>query len=339
MAGLILATIRFVPDIRGPEPFSPSDGILETRGPDLAAPARPLPVGTGPDTSPKAVPTSEQELIDWAVASLRAEFADTITLKRSHVALARLRLFLAERYPKTWKTLFQTLLERAFPDQTADILATLNRLDTYEAWLEAKREDLTLLDHDQLMDRLWAKRLELFGDEARDMWAEETRTEAIIDVLDIMREAYDTSLDEKLNLFVQAIKTSSQDNVAAFMANKKIYLTRAFLRMDSVQENLKSMTEQDRAQHLQQIRLAMGFTEQEIETLARADAKNEARWQKGYRYMDERSRLLAQAGDTVPEQALAALRERYFQNQAATIQAEEASGFFRFTRPRIHGCN
>jgi len=39
------------------------------------------------------------------------------------------------------------------------------------------------------------------------------------------------------------------------------------------------------------------------------------------------------------EQQIAALRQRTFGDDGLTIEREEAQGFFRFERPRLHGRN
>ncbi|GAB6095997.1 hypothetical protein JCM14469_22500 [Desulfatiferula olefinivorans] len=339
-AGVTLVAVRlWLRPADGPADARPA-AVVSSRGDEtpLPSPAD----GPGSETAQKnagAVPLNETDLIDWAVTSLKAEFADTISRTSSQAELIRLRLFLAERYPKTWSVMLRTILSRAFPDQVDAILSTLDRMDAYQAWLESQKTELSLLDHEKVMERLWAKRRELFGPEADAVWAEETQTEAIHDVLDIVADAYDTTLDEKLDLYVQAIATSTEDPLPGFLANRKIYLTRAFLRLDSVQDNLKALSDADREQHIRDVRRTLGFSEEELDRLARTDAKNEQRWQQGYRYMDERAALLSTVPEHEQEEALAALREKHFDTKARTIAAEESQGFYRFTRPRIYGCN
>jgi hypothetical protein len=60
----------------------------------------------------------------------------------------------------------------------------------------------------------------------------------------------------------------------------------------------------------------------------------------GLKYMEERKRIVSEfQGDQQKEQ-LKALREKYFQDEAQTIQAEEENDdFFRFERPRYFGRN
>lgn len=289
--------------------------------------------------SPQARVPDKGDIVVWAVASLKKEFADRIELKSSQAELIRLRQFLAEKYPDAWEALFKQIITLAFPDKADTIFSTLAQLDNYNAWLEANKQDLANLDHDQIMETLWAKRRELFGDDATELWSEETRTEAIIDVLDIMRESYDTTLDEKLAIYVQAINQAYEDSVGAFMENRKFYLSRAFFSMDSAQDNLKSMTPAQRAQSIHDVRIAMGYSEEECEKLAQNDEKNEQRWQQGFRYMDERAKILASYQGDAQKEKLTALQNTYFSKQAKTIQAEEASGFFRFSRPRVYGSN
>lgn len=55
--------------------------------------------------------------------------------------------------------------------------------------------------------------------------------------------------------------------------------------------------------------------------------------------MEDRSALTASCQGEELQSRLADLKERYFGKQAATIRAEESSGFFRFQRPRCYGSN
>ncbi|MBU1170944.1 MAG: hypothetical protein KKD44_15395 [Proteobacteria bacterium] len=277
--------------------------------------------------------------VDQAVESLRAEFLDKIDMKSSQASLIRLRQYLMETYPDSWKQLFTEIITKAFPEHAESIFSTLALLDTYNLWLEANKPKLANLDHDDIKAALWAKRRELFGLDANELWAEETRTEAIIDVLDILRDAYDTGLDEKLSIYAHAIGETYEDDTDPFLQNKKFYLSRAFLRMDSVQENLKAMDADTRSQSIRDVRIAMGYSEEDSKKLAHSDAENEKRWQQGYLYMDERAKILAAFQGVELKDKLSALQDTYFSYQAKTIQAEEASGFFRFERPRVYGCN
>jgi hypothetical protein len=55
--------------------------------------------------------------------------------------------------------------------------------------------------------------------------------------------------------------------------------------------------------------------------------------------MAERAALAKQYSGDDLEAHVQDLRTRYFGAEAATIASEEASGFFRFDRPRTYGLN
>lgn len=277
--------------------------------------------------------------IDWAVTSLEHDFAGTIALKSSQVKLMQLRLFLAEKYPGNWKELFETIIKTAFPDYAEEIFEVLARMDRYNTWLEERKADLPESGSQGIYDALWAKRKELFGDDAQDIWAEETRTEVITLVLDAMREDYDTGIDEKIALFTQVVNDAYHGETDFMGGDRVYYLTRAFLRMDSVQENLHEMNEPERKEALRTVRKNMGFSDEAIEKMELLDAEKEERWQTGYRYMEERARILASFKGEGMQQKIAVLQNTCFGKNAKTIRAEEASGFFRFDRPRVYGCN
>lgn len=279
-----------------------------------------------------------------AVARLQKDFGKGPLSKSAQMQLAGLRNYLSRFFPGTFQAVFRDIIGKAFPAQAAEILKTLEGLDTYNAWLEANKDRLSKLGHDAIKQELWARRTALFGKDAKAMWAEETRTEAVADVLDIMRDAYDTTIPDKMELYLHAINRISKSSPSGssgetFIEDKKISLTRAFLSLDSVQSELADMDGEKRAETLRSIRKTMGFSESELDALAKKDTVNEGKWQTGYAYMNERNQLLSEPDDGSRDEKLLALQERYFKNAASTIKAEEASGFFRFNRPRVYGRN
>lgn len=294
--------------------------------------------------SPDSGGNEADRFVTAAVERLWKDFGKGPLGKAAQIQLAGLRNYLKDHDPETYQAVFRDIIARAFPAQANEILKTIETLDVYSAWLEDNKERLSRLDHDGIKQALWERRKALFGDAAREMWAEETRTEAISDVLDIMRDAYDTKISDKLALYTEAIAHISKDSHGdgsgtAFIEDRKISLTRAFLGLDSVQAELSAMDSGRRGEALRTIRKTMGFSDNELDSLAQKDTANEAKWQNGYAYMRDRNRLLAEPDDGTRDKKLAALQERYFKNAASTIQTEEQSGFFRFNRPRVFGRN
>ena len=70
------------------------------------------------------------------------------------------------------------------------------------------------------------------------------------------------------------------------------------------------------------------------------DHERDRRWEVGLKYMAERAALAKQySGEDARGACSRSCGARYFGAEAATIADEEASGFFRFDRPRRHGLN
>lgn len=283
--------------------------------------------------------SSPDDFVTEVVSRLNHDFGPGPIDKSKQMQLMGLKQYLSNLYPDNHMALFREIIKKAYPAQVDEIIKTLDRLEAYNVWLDANKQALGQMSHDDIKKALWAKRKAMFGEDAVGMWAEETRTEAIGDVLDIMRDSYDTNLNEKLNLYTQAISRISEKSDGSLMEDKKSSLTRAFLSLDSVQAELSEMDQQKRTEHLRHIRKTMGYSEPELDSFAEKDAVNENKWQNGFAYMSERNRLINEPDDGTRSEKLIALQERFFKNAASTIQAEESSGFFRFNRPRVYGRN
>ncbi|MCK7512873.1 MAG: hypothetical protein MZV70_58535 [Desulfobacterales bacterium] len=74
--------------------------------------------------------------------------------------------------------------------------------------------------------------------------------------------------------------------------------------------------------------------------MAAIDAKREQRWNNGLEYMQERNAIVENFTGPEQEDKLKDLREKYFQDEANTIEREEENDkFFRFERPHVYGRN
>jgi hypothetical protein len=282
---------------------------------------------------------TKNDFIQAAVARLRQDYEGKTISKSQQARLMGLYQYLRTSFPASYRSDFNEIMMQAFPSQAGEIVKTLSRLEEYNAWLEGKRPELGQMTYENITRLLWSKRNELFGNDAKDMWAEETRTEAVKDILDIIRESYDTTMTDKLKLYVAAVSNISGDNGTSFIDDKKSSLTRAFVSLDSVQTELSNMDDAKRAECLRSIRKAMGYNDLELDAMAQKDSANEENWQTGYSYMQERNDIFHESDGENRSLKLAELQQRYFGNAAKTIQAEEASGFFRFDRPRVYGRN
>jgi hypothetical protein len=165
--------------------------------------------------------------------------------------------------------------------------------------------------------------------------AEEAARARVVDAA----KAADEPLERGLHRYLDALRSALEESGdEALLAYRSVW-TEHFLRIDTVQEELAALPPGARRNALASVRREMGFTPDEIEVLAERDAVRDARWEVGLGYMEERRRLTKTFEGDALEEELRHLRERTFAHEARTIALEEASGFFRFERPRIYGRN
>ncbi len=110
-----------------------------------------------------------------------------------------------------------------------------------------------------------------------------------------------------------------------------------FLDLGSVQKDLGAMAPEQRAESLRTIRQEMGLDEEALKRWEELDQRRDVRWEMGSQYMSEREALAREYSGPELEAKLKELRARYFTEEADILAEEEASGFFRFTRPRRWG--
>ena len=327
--------------------------VFLSRDPQTHHPARaaeftpePKAVDSTPPSGERRHPRPEKALADeawedqivfenFAVQSLRKLLGDTLSTKKHYTDLMRFRDYLMTHHSENWEVLLDRIVSKAFPETADEILRTLSLLDEYHDWLKYSNEMLSELSYREMKEALLNKRMELFGEEAAGkIWEGETGIDHIRDTLAIMEEAYTTTIEEKLNLYTSALMEERQDGAE----NLSSYLS-GFLNMESVQDELKQMSPAERAQSLREIRRTLGYSDKIIEKLESMDAYREQRWENGLSYMRDREMIFQNSEGAEIEEALKTLREQYFGREASTIEAEEASGFFRYRRRRVYGRN
>ena len=174
------------------------------------------------------------------------------------------------------------------------------------------------------------------SDRAREAEAaEQAMRDAILRIGDDDTVTLDVRL-ERYRAAIEAARANAPGTMALLTPSAS---AEVFLRMEGVQRELAALGPGARAREIAFIRRELGFDEQEVARMEEIDARRDARWENGLAYMDERARVAATFEDTALDDELRALRERYFAHEAATIEAEERDGFFRFARPRIYGRN
>lgn len=282
--------------------------------------------------------TSADFFSDQLVKELQKYYGKTISDKSTQASLVGIRDFVMSTFPENGKALFYSILKRAFPDYADEIMRTLDKLDQYNRWLEDNKIMHSKMDREE-------KRKELFGEDADKIWsgdmlATEVRKAKMQDVMAVLNKSSDATLDEKLDMYRRALNETYKGTPEEFFLEQNDILSKAFFSIDSVQDVLKQMSPEERQQEINSIRSQMGLDPQQVREMAEIDAKREKKWNIGLEYMQERNGIVENFKGAEQEEKLKDLREKYFQDEANTIEREEENdNFFRFERPHIYGRN
>jgi len=281
---------------------------------------------------------------DQIVNQLKKFYGKTISEKSTQANLIGIRDFIMGTHPVDGKTLFYTILKRAFPDYADEIMITLDKLDQYNRWLADNKKMLSQMTAVERAAALLEKRSELFGDDAEKIWtgdvlASDARKAKVKDTLAILNKSDNTTIDEKIEVFQGALHDAYKGSPEEFIMGQNDLMVKVFFSIESVQEKLKKMSPEQRQWEMDNIRRKMGLTEEQIEEMGKRDADREQRWGNGLNYMQEREDIVKEFEGQAREDRLKALREQYFQDEAQSIELEEKDDFFRFKRPRVYGRN
>lgn len=286
----------------------------------------------------------EMSVEDRLVAELKKYYGTTIANKSTQAILLKVRDYILSLYPEDGEARFYSILKRAFPELADEIMVTLKKLDQYNRWL--KENELLLAEMNELERKgtLWEKRRELFGDDADEIWSEEVfayeeRQQTMKDTIRLLDESYDTTIAEKLDIYLDSLNETYKDSPEAYFLENRGLLAKVFFGIESVQKELKEMTPDLRQAEINKIRREMGYTQTQIEEQEKMDAYRNSRWENGLKYMADRDALVNQYQGPELEEKLKSLREEYFKHEAKTIMLEENDGFFRYQRPRVYGRN
>lgn len=294
-------------------------------------------------TTTTAESNSELSFIDSMVAQLKSHHSHEIQDLTVQLSMRDFKAFVLEQYPDNGAELFQQLMHLAFPDHAEQILELVNQMDVYEQWLAESLLDLQDMNELTRHGAIWMKRREMFGDLANIIWQHELNQEdakqlAVNETINALHKAEDIAPQERLHILQNTIQEQYGDGHIGLLVNKGM-VANMYFHLDSVQKDLHSMSPEDRANAIAESRRQLGFTEDDIEHMAKQDSKREARWQNGYAYMAERDQLTASYSGESLEEKLDGLREKFFGAEAPTIKKEEESGFNRYERPRLYGRN
>jgi hypothetical protein len=206
--------------------------------------------------------------------------------------------------------------------------------------MDEQRTVLQGLSGEERRAAIWEARKRIFGKEAAEsIWASELKGQAATDALQAADALEGASVSERLARYKEGLEDVYQEQAGPYLERHRQEVLDRFLDLDSVQRDLSTLTPEERARSLREIRQGLGLSEEALQRWDTLDRERDTRWDSGARYMQEREALAKQYSGDALEQRLKEIRTRYFGGEAETIASEEQSGFFRFSRPRRWGRN
>lgn len=259
------------------------------------------------------------------------------------LSMGDFKLFVMDVYPENGESIFNQIMINAFPQHAQQIFKMLASMQRYNDWHVDMLLTLSEMDGLTKNGTLWRKRHEIFADHAQEIWQAEldskaAKEQAVQETLALLHGADDMSMSDRLYVLTDTVTELYLESPSQHLISKGM-ISDVYFNLESVQNDLKHMSQQQREQVIADSRRQIGFSEEDIMLLAKRDAEKEQRWQNGYAYMSARDQLTQLYSGTELNNKLAELRAQYFKHEAPTIEKEEQSDFFRYTRPRLYGSN
>lgn len=288
--------------------------------------------------SPSApLPSDLAELVSY----LRARFGKNIANRYVQIQmLEKLMHRFQATNPAGWEAELLAAIRAAFPERYAELSANLQHRIAYEAWLKSNGDRLRGLGEGERREAVWEARRRLFGEEAAgEIWASELKGQAVTDALAAIDARPDATIGDRLALYKESLQETHPEDADTFLQNHRQEELSRFLALESVQRELASASPAARSAALRDVRKGLGLDDAALGRWDALDHERDRRWEIGLKYMAERVALAKQYSGDMFEAHVQELRSRYFGAEAATIADEEASGYFRFDRPRSYGLN
>ena len=327
---LVLAAVLIAWRLMGeePAPTGPTENPAQVSA-ELSQP-------TG-QTTLSATPGIDPRLLQIAEA-VRARYADRIDQPDWQIkVLTHLMNLLQELYPENWEAALTTVLELAFPDHVDTLLSMLQRWLDYERWLEEVFSVMTFSDPEQRNQTLWDKRRALFGDDAEVIWASEIKQRAFNDRL-AQLDQQPGDVSAKADDYVALVRETWGESAFGNHGRLTTQLMGEFVKLDSVQEQLRDMPPAQQDQVLTEFRREMGLDDEAIARWSELDEERREHRSTGSDYMARREALINSLEGEARQEALWQLQVELFgEEEARFIRNEEESGVYRFEQEQTIG--
>jgi len=242
------------------------------------------------------------------------------------------------QYGENWREELIAFLKEEFP-QWPDLEKKLLALEDYNQWMEDLKPKMQFSSAHDRNQAIWAKRVELFGEDAYKIWEAALKSEQMHEKLAEVDSSADT-FSEKSAQYIENMKSIYGEQVIAPNQPHATQMMAQFLQLQSVQKELQALPAEQQTQQLREFRSAMGMDAQALQRWDALDQERAAFRTKGNQYMEQRERLSSQFEGDQLNNKLAALRSSLFTPEEADILSkEESSGYYRFSMPQIIGQN
>ncbi|WP_336366798.1 hypothetical protein [Marinobacter sp. C2H3] len=313
----------------------PVDVPMTVATPDSAHRSEPPAAGQTPP-SPQAS-TDLDQLRDQLVA----RYESRLNTPRGQVRfLEELMRYLAEIDPDHWQDNLLALLTDWFPGDPNGLQERAQAMIDYQAFVKGEQYSLREMAPQERRDFLWAKRRELFGDDAEQIWQSELRHEALATSLAAL-DHKSGSARQKATDFIEAVRVTYGNEAEQLLETRRQELTDRLLSLPSVQATLHDQDPGERRSTLRDVRKTLGMPADALARWDRLDSLRDQRWATGQHYEARRREIVAQLPDAdARAKALSDLRQDLFDSdQASIIAGEEAAGYYRYQQQRVYGQN
>lgn len=321
-----------------------ASGMPEAAMPDMTSAqmtsaAEPASVPPMPEPT-QELPSRNDELEAFR-ERLMARFASELDHPGGQIRLLEeLMRYLHQVDPEHWRESLSALLASWFPERSDELQDRADAMIAYQDFMEREQYTLRSMGPDERREFIWAKRRELFGDAAEEIWQSELRNHALSQSLKDLDQQFGAAI-AKAEAYTRAIEDAYGDEAARIMERRRQELTDRFLSLASVQQSLHEQAPEQRYETLRGIRQQLGMEEQALDRWDQLDRARDDRWTKGETYEARRQAIVEkyQPG-TEREEALDNLSQDIFGDEmAATIRDEEAAGYYRYQESRVYGQN
>lgn len=331
-AGMMLASLGLLlwVDQAGASRLTAPSAAAAASPETLAAAAAPAPTATAGQAA------DEQRLGAWLQARYGGKLAHPYWRLQ---VIESLKRYLMEKYPHDWRERLRAMLARYFPADLDRLMASFEAWEAYNEWLAGIKHNLTFTSREERLRATWDKRLQLFGEDAKLIWAAQLQQEKVETALKQL-DTPSLPLGAKVDRYVQTLVEVYGPDARNPDRSHPVQQMEGLLSLASVQDQLHQMTPEQRREELQHLRTALGLDAEAVKRWDDLDAERNARAAAGATYQKEKQVLASRFQGEALELQVQALQNRLFgPEEAQYIRNEEETGFYRFEERQQIGIN